>query len=233
MNKNVIFFKNIKFYNYSFIQILKKIKFGGYVVAPAASSLSRININKKYYVALKNSTVAIFDSGFFCILLFLFKGIKVRKFSGYLFLKKLINHELKNKKVLSIDPSKKESFLNKKYYQKKKIKCHSYIAPFYKKNYYDEKLFKIIKKINVDYIIINIAGEKQEVLAYELYKKFKKKKLKIICTGAAIGFLTGAQIKINDTIDKLYLGWFFRLLSNPNIYYKRILYSLRLFKLFN
>jgi len=233
MKQNVIFFKNIKFYDYSFIQILKKIKFGGYLVAPAASSLSRINVNKKYYEALKNSTVAIFDSGFFCLLLFFFKGVKVRKFSGYLFLKKLINNELKNKKVLSIDPSKKESFLNKKYFQKNKIKSHSYIAPFYKKNFYDEKLFTIIKKINVDYIIINIAGEKQEILAYELHKKFKKRKLKIICTGAAIGFLTGAQIKINDTVDKLFLGWFFRLLSNPKIYYKRIWSSLLLLRLFN
>ena len=188
MNKNVIFFKNIKFYNYSFIQILKKIKFGGYVVAPAASSLSKIYSNKQYYEALKNSTVAIFDSGFFCLLLFFFKGVKVRKFSGYLFLKQLINIELKNKKILSIDPSKKESLLNKKYYRKKKIKSHSYIAPFYKKNFYDVKLFKLIKQINVDYIIINIAGEKQEILAYELYKKFKKKNLKLFVQVLQLGF---------------------------------------------
>lgn len=232
MKKNVIFFKNIKFYNYSFKQILNKIKYGGYLVAPAASSLSKIYSNSRYYNALKNSTVAIFDSGFFCILLFLFKGIKVRKFSGYLFLKKLVNIELKNKTILSIDPSKKDCLLNKKYYQKKKIKSYSYIAPFYKKNFYDVKLFKLIKQINVDYIIINIAGEKQEVLAYEITKKFKKRKLKIICTGAAIGFFTGSQAKINDLIDYLYLGWFYRLLANPGIFYKRILDSFKLFKLF-
>lgn len=232
MEKNVIFFKNIKFYNCSFRQILNKIKFGGYLVAPAASSLSKICSNGQYYNALKNSTVAIFDSGFFCILLFLLKGTKVKKFSGYLFLKKLINIELKNKKILSIDPSKKESFLNKKYYQEKKIKSCSYIAPLYRKNYYDVKLFKLIKQINIDYIIINIAGEKQEVLAYEINKKFKKRKLKIICTGAAIGFFTGSQAKINDIIDYLYLGWFYRFIANPTIFYKRILDSFKLFKLF-
>ena len=232
MEKNVIFFKNIKFYNYSFRKILNKIKFGGYLVAPAASSLSKIHSNSQYYNALKNSTVAIFDSGFFCILLFLFKGTKVKKFSGYLFLKKLINIELKNKKILSIDPSKKESFLNKKYYREKQIKSCSYIAPHYRKNYYDVKLFKLIKQINIDYIIINIAGEKQEVLAYEINKKFKKRKLKIICTGAAIGFFTGSQAKINDLIDQLYLGWFYRLMANPRIFFKRVLYSLKLLKLF-
>ena len=232
MEKNVIFFKNIKFYNCSFRQILYKIKFGGYLVAPAASSLSKICSNKQYYNSLKNSTVAIFDSGFFCILLFLFKGVKVKKFSGYLFLKKLINTELKNKKILSIDPSRKESFLNKKYYRKKKIKSYSYIAPFYKKNFYDVKLFKLIKQINVDYITINIAGEKQEILAYEINKKFKKRKLKIICTGAAIGFFTGSQAKINDIVDTLYIGWLYRFLSNPKVFYKRILEALKLTKLF-
>lgn len=232
MEKNVIFFKNIKFYNYSFRKILNKIKFGGYLVAPAASSLSKIHSNKQYYNALKNSTVAIFDSGFFCILLFLFKWTKVKKFSGYLFLKKLINIELKNKKILSIDPSRKESVLNKKYYREKKIKSYSYIAPFYKKNFYDIKLFKLIKKINVDYIIINIAGEKQEILAYEINKKFKKRKPKIICTGAAIGFFTGSQAKINDIIDSLYLGWFYRFLISPRLFYKRIIDSFRLLKLF-
>jgi len=233
MKKNVIFFKNIKFYDYSFRQILEKIKLGGYLVAPAASSLSKIHSNNQYYNALKNSTVAIFDSGFFCILLFLFKGTKVKKFSGYLFLKKLINIELKkNKKILSIDPSKKESFLNKKYYREKQIKSCSYIAPLYRKNYYDVKLFKLIKQINIDYIIINIAGEKQEILAYEINKKFKKRKLKIICTGAAIGFFTGSQAKINDLIDQLYLGWFYRLIANPKVFAKRVLYSLKLLKLF-
>ena len=232
MEKNVIFFKNIKFYNCSFRQILNKIKFGGYLVAPAASSLSKICSNSQYYNALKNSKVAIFDSGYFCILLLVFKWTRVKKFSGYLFLKKLINIELKNKKILSIDPSKKESFLNKKYYQKKKINCYSYIAPFYKKNFYDVKLFKLIKQINIDYIIINIAGEKQEILAYEINKKFKKRKLKIICTGAAIGFFTGSQAKINDLIDRLYLGWFYRLIANPKVFFKRVLYSLKLLKLF-
>lgn len=232
MKKNVIFFKGIKFYNYNFNQILNKIKSGGYLVAPAASSLSKIKTNTKYYTALKNSTVAIFDSGFFCLLLFFFKGIKVRKFSGYLFLKKLLSKELKFKKILSIDPNKEDRLLNKEYYKKYHIKNHSYIAPFYKKNFCDEKLFKVIKQIKIDYIIINIAGEKQEILAYELHKKFKKRRLKIICTGAAIGFFTGSQVKINDTIDSLYLGWFFRFISNPKMYFSRIKDSLILIKLF-
>ena len=37
------------------------------------------------------------------------------------------------------------------------------------------------------------------------------------------------QASINDTIDKLYLGWFFRLLFNPLVFIPRLLKSLPLF----
>ena len=73
MRNNIISFYDIKFYNYSFKRIVQKIKKGGYLVAPAASSLSKILKNKTYHKSLKNSDIAILDSGFFCILLRIFK----------------------------------------------------------------------------------------------------------------------------------------------------------------
>ena len=56
----------MKFYDFSFSQIIKKLnKNGGVLVAPAASALVNIDNDKEYYKALKNSDVAILDSGFF------------------------------------------------------------------------------------------------------------------------------------------------------------------------
>ena len=69
MKNNIIIYKGIKFYNYSFTKIVSKIDKGGYLVAPAASALSSITDNREYYESLKKSDIAIFDSGFFCILL--------------------------------------------------------------------------------------------------------------------------------------------------------------------
>ena len=80
-------FKNIKFSNYSFKYIFDKISKGGVLVAPAASALADIDKNKHYYKSLIKSDIVIFDSGFFCILLRIFRGIKVKKLSGYKFLK--------------------------------------------------------------------------------------------------------------------------------------------------
>ena len=88
MSNNIIFFKHIKFYNLSCKKILDKMTAeGGYLVAPAASSLQAIDNNRNYHTALKDSTVAILDSGFFCILLRIFNKVKVKKLSGFLLMK--------------------------------------------------------------------------------------------------------------------------------------------------
>ena len=121
MRKKIINFKGIKFYNTDFNNIFKKIYKGGYLVAPAASSLSKIYDNNNYYKSLINSDVAILDSGFFCILLRIFKKEKVKKLSGFFFLKKFLNLKFnKNTTFLSIDPNQEESKVNYEYLKKKK-----------------------------------------------------------------------------------------------------------------
>ena len=232
--KNIIKFHNINFFNLSFVSVFKLIMEGGYLVAPAASALSKIKNNKKYHKALINSNVAILDSGFFCILLRIIKFEKVKKLSGYKFLKKFLNQKkIKTKKILCVDPSVKESVINRKYLIKKKFKnITSYTAPMYNKgNITDIKLIKKIKKIKPRIIIINIGGEIQEILAEYICKNVNYK-ISIVCTGAAIGFLTGTQAPINNTIDKFYFGWFVRILFDPKNFFLRTIKSFNLIKLF-
>ena len=233
MKNYFISFNRIKFYNSNFNNILKKINKGGYLVAPAASSLSKIYKFPEYHESLINSDVAILDSGFFCILLRIFKGKKVKKLSGYLFLKKFLKlKSSKKNKILNIDPNHEESIINYNFLKKKKIKnVTSYVAPIYKKKIIDKKLINIIKKQKPVYIIVNIGGEVQEILAEYIKKKIDYK-IVIFCTGAAIAFLTKKQAPINDLIDRLYLGWFVRLLHNPLKYTSRILSSFHLLRLF-
>ena len=76
MKNNILVFKGIKFYNFEFERIMKKINRGGYLVAPAASALTNLDKNNLYHTSLKKSDIAIFDSGFFCILIRIFHGIK-------------------------------------------------------------------------------------------------------------------------------------------------------------
>tara|TARA_Y100001970_G_scaffold289027_1_gene418129 strand:- start:34 stop:741 length:708 start_codon:yes stop_codon:yes gene_type:complete len=230
---NKIVFKSIKFFNYPFKYIINYLTFsGGYLVAPAASSLSEINSNNVYYKSLKNSDVAIFDSGFFCLLLRLYKKKKVNKFSGYLFLKLLLDYQkFKNKKYFLINPNLKEEKKNKNLLRIKKIyNQKSYCAPKYNlSNYKDLKLLNEIKLFKPDIIIINLGGGIQEPLGEFLNNNLKRKTI-IICTGAAIGFLTKVQAPITSFYDKYYLGWLVRLMHKPNDYFPRVMKSFNLLK---
>ena len=99
------------------------------------------------------------------------------------------------------------------------------------KKIYDKQLLKIIKKNKPRYIIINIGGEIQELLALYIKKNINYK-ISIFCTGAAIAFLTKRQAPINDLVDKLYLGWLVRTLYNPRKFFVRTLKSISLIKQF-
>jgi UDP-N-acetyl-D-mannosaminuronic acid transferase (WecB/TagA/CpsF family) len=235
MQKKIINFRGITFYDMDFNDIIKKLEEkGGVLVAPAASALVNIENDSEYYEALIKSDIAILDSGFFCILWRLFKKEKLKKLSGYLFLKKLIKFlKYRNVNILTIDPTKIDSKLNKEYLNKNGLyNVESFVAPIYTKNcIQDKNLINIINNIKPNYIFVNLGGQTQEVLGNYI-KNNTKMNIKIICTGAAIAFLTKRQAPINDTIDRFYLGWFYRLIYGPKYVVERILKSFLLIKFF-
>ncbi len=224
-------FKNIVFNNFVNQQFYQIIKKKGYYTFPSAPGIALINSNKEYLNSLKNAQYVFFDSGFFVLLLRFFKNVKVLKFSGYKFLF-LFFKFLKlnrNKSIFCIDPNNQYSKSNKKFLKKIGLKkIYNYVAPKYNsKNLKDDRLLKEINKKKPDFILTNIGGGTQEVLAFYLNKKLKRKSI-IICTGGAISFFTGDQAPINNIIDRLYLGWLVRLIFNPLIFIKRYLYALKL-----
>ncbi len=234
MEDNIINFKGIKFYNHDFAKLFAIINEGGYLVAPAASALTNISADKKYHEALMQSDIAILDSGFFCVLLRIFKRKKVSKYSGYLFLKNFLNLNFsKEIKFLSIDPNQEECKANTSYLNSKNItNLKNYVAPQYiSKDIIDNNLLEEINRFQPRYILINLGGGVQELLALYIKKKIKHK-ASILCTGAAIAFLTKKQAPINDIIDKLYLGWLARIFFNPKKALLRTIRSLHLVKQF-
>jgi len=235
MGKKIVF-HSIKFFDYDFKYLVNKLlNCGGYIVAPAASSLCEIFQKKKYYEALRHADIAILDSGFFCILLRIFKRIRVKKLSGYLFLKLLLETKIiKRKKFFLVNPNLFEQ--KKNYYLLKSkgiINQKNYCAPIYNlSNYKDFKLLKEINFYRPDFIVINLGGGIQEPLGAFIKKNIKKKNTAILCTGAAISFLTKVQAPINEFYDKFYLGWMVRLIHKPRNYFPRVISSFKLIKFF-
>jgi UDP-N-acetyl-D-mannosaminuronic acid transferase (WecB/TagA/CpsF family) len=228
----IINFYGIKFYNFEYQYIIKKLlKKKSYLVAPAAYPLSEIRDNSKYFLSLKESTVAILDSGFFCILLYIFCKIKTKKFSGYLFFTKFINDiSFKNKKILLINPDISKNKLYNNFFLKNGFsQISSYIAPIYNNNnnIEDKKILKVVNRIKPKVIVVNISGIKQEILANYIHKKINYNFF-TICTGAAISL---CMFKNFNFFDKLFLGWFYRLFIHRYIF-KRLFKSFKIIFLF-
>ena len=228
---NKVIFKKIIFHNVDTKNFNNYILKKGLFVFPAAPGLASIRQSNRYYQSIKKADVVFFDSGFFVLLLKIFKNINVKKFSGYKFLSLFFNFLKKNKKksVFCVDPNFQFSKSNKDFLKSLGIKkIYNYIAPEYKvESLSDNELLRQIKKVKPDFILTNIGGGRQEILGLYLKEQLKIKTT-ILCTGAAISFFTKDQAPINAMIDKLYLGWFLRLIFNPMIFLRRYFYSLKL-----
>ena len=233
MEIKIIKFLGIKFYNMNYSQVKKKLsQKKGYLVIPAASALSYVYLKKNYYYlnALRKSNVAIFDSGLFCLCLLLIKFIKVKKFSGYRFIKDFLSDVTnKSKKILVLNSNKKEEKLSRILLNAKKFELvKHYICPIYNsKLIYDKILIKIINNYKPEIVIINISGGVQEPLALYL-KKNTKIKFISICSGAALGFFSGMHAPITKYEDLFYLGWLRRIIYNPRVFIPRLTKSLLL-----
>ena len=221
----------ITFFDANYKEIKKMLDRGGLLVLPSGPGMSTIDKDKNYYNALKNSDIALFDSGYLCLLLRILKGIKVKKFSGFIFFKDFINSLKKEnkKKIFLVEPNKKQLKINKKFLNSKNIyKIYQYIAPIYQKEKIkDYKLLKKIQKIKPKYVVINLGGGVQEVLGSFLKNNINYK-VSIICTGAAISYFTKQQAPLNVFLDKIYLGWLVRIIFNPYIFLPRYLSAFRL-----
>ncbi len=214
-------------------QAIRLLSQGRLMVVPAAPALATIDDDKEYHQALLDADFAIPDSGFMLLVLRLFKRVSLKKLSGLEFLRKFLgdkNLDL-NKNLFLIDPSADDQAANREYLKSIGIELgegDSYIAPFYKGDYKDFKLLGILNERRPKFIMINLGGGVQEKLGAFLKANLDEPS-GIICTGAAIAFLTGRQAPIPDIVDKLYLGWFYRCVSDYRVFVPRYLSAFRLF----
>ena len=226
-----IIFKKIRFNNIHVKNFDKCITKKGLFVFPAGPALASIQKSSEYYKSIQKADLVFFDSGFFVLLLKIFKNINVKKFSGYKFLSLFFDYLKKNKdkSIFSIDPSFEFSKSNKSFLKNLGLKkMHNYVAPKYNSSELtDKKLLNLINKVKPNFILVNIGGGTQEILGLYLKEKLRFKST-ILCTGAAISFFTKDQAPINNFIDKFYLGWLLRLIFNPFIFFKRYIFGLKL-----
>jgi len=102
-----------------------------------------------------------------------------------------------------------------------------YVAPRYGLEIEDRNLLSLLEQNRPSQLIIAIGSGAQEKLGYYLRENLPYRPA-IHCTGAALGFVTGEQVPIPDWADRLYLGWFLRLITQPRSFIPRLSRGLEL-----
>jgi UDP-N-acetyl-D-mannosaminuronic acid transferase (WecB/TagA/CpsF family) len=193
---------------------------GGLVVVPSAPVLMELARNRECREAVLEADLAITDSGFMVLLWNAMKQDHIQRVSGLEYLKLLLARaEFRDAgEVLWVMPSpdalqRNLGWLKAEGYPTQAEDC--YVAPKYAGGaIVDEALVKLIDNRKPRHVIICLGGGVQEKLGLYL-KKHCAGRPAIHCIGAAIGFLTGDQIRIPAWADQWILGWLFRCASNP------------------
>lgn len=221
----------IPFANDSVEALVERSLKGGLVVVPSGPGLAvDLRNNPDYRKAVTSADLAIADSGAMVLFWKLFRGKSIERVSGLRFLKHLLQVESLKQPGATfwVHPTEGQMKVNNFWLKEQgfflKDSCN-YIAPMYpRKDIQDDKLWESLRAENPKAIILCIGGGVQERLGWwirEQYRMASRRCPAVICTGAAIGFLSGNQINVPDWADRLYLTWLVRCVSNPKTYIPR------------
>jgi UDP-N-acetyl-D-mannosaminuronic acid transferase (WecB/TagA/CpsF family) len=206
---------------------------GGLVVVPAAPALLELGRDRAYRQALLEADLAITDSGFLVLLWNLMMRDRIQRVSGLEYLKLLLQRpEFGEPGVaLFVMPSRVSlernlHWLTVQGYAVRREDCH--VAPKYGRGTVaDDALVKLVNERRPRHVIIGLGGGVQEKLGLYL-KKRSAARPAIHCIGAAIGFLSGDQVRIPGWADQWILGWLFRCVANPARFVPRYAKALQL-----
>lgn len=242
----------VNFYRKSCADLIKNLPKSGLIAAPAAPALLNLVNDIQYQKALHAADINLVDSGLMALCWnFTHPKQKISRTSGYRFLKSLIETNYlhgENKtfwlmanerdrdlsmKWLNLEEMPESTRCGERLHENFNLKKESfYICPHYHSHALEDPvLLQILDQKRPPFIIINIGGGTQERLGHYLKINLQYKPL-IICTGAALGFLSGHQTPIPLWADKLYLGWLWRCFGNPKTFIPRYIKGLKFIPLF-
>jgi len=209
---------------------------GGLILAPSGPGLADLGKNPYYDEALQGADINLIDSGYLAVLWRKRTGEQLRRHSGLKFIQALIDSPAfkAEPRQLWVMPTEAHARATRDFLKGEGILLAPdafYVAPFYKEMpVHDPALLDRILEAKARYVILCIAGGKQEILGHWLRQQLDGGPA-IICIGAAIAFLSGQQARIPVWADRIYIGWLLRILADPKTFLPRYWKARKLRKL--
>ena len=207
---------------------------GGLILAPSGPGLCDLETDLHYRKVLENADLNLPDSGL-AILMARILGLgKLPRTSGLGFLEALLeNPALREPNATFwVMPNEEAQTRNIAWLKSKQIPVEEqncFIAPVYPRigPVMDRGLLDAIISKKPLFVFVCTGSGTQEKLGFWLKQNLPYRPT-ICCIGAAIGFLSGDQIRIPSWADRLCLGWLLRCLSEPKKFIPRYVKAMRL-----
>ncbi|MEQ1853443.1 MAG: WecB/TagA/CpsF family glycosyltransferase, partial [Chthoniobacteraceae bacterium] len=199
---------------------------GGLVVVPSAPVLVAMEHDASHRDALVNADLAIADSGLMVLLWRLITGERLTRVSGLEYLKLMLAEPAIREPgaVLWIMPTPEARDRNVAWLRSQGFPTTAedcYLAPMYPEGELsDPALIEMVRRRRPGHIVVGLGGGVQERLGLHLKRQLDYRP-GIHCIGAAIGFLSGEQVRIPMWADFFFLGWLFRSMSAPRKFLPR------------
>ena len=199
---------------------------GGFLVAPSGTCFARLRDDELYRRAMLGADLAIADSGLMVLMWRLLRRKTIGRVSGLRYLQHLVV-KLKGEgsaEIFWVLPSERArqkllDWAHREGFATKIDNC--YVAPQYGLEIEDRPLLALVEQHRPAHAVIAVGSGPQEKLGYYLRENLSYRPA-IYCIGAALGFITGDQIRIPGWADRVYLGWLVRLLAQPHVFVPRL-----------
>lgn len=207
---------------------------GGLFLAPSGPGLCDLERDREYRDALLAADVNLADSGLAILLARVLRLGKLPRSSGLGFLEALLDRqELKVAgATFWVMPSPESMERNLSWLRSMGLQVaveDCYTAPVYPRRgpVTDEALLETLRGREVRFVFVCTGSGTQEKLGHWLKENLPGKPA-VCCIGAAIGFLSGDQVRIPAWADRMCLGWLLRCFSAPRKFVPRYLAATRL-----
>jgi N-acetylglucosaminyldiphosphoundecaprenol N-acetyl-beta-D-mannosaminyltransferase len=199
----------------------------GLVVAPSGTCFTRLQRDEIYRTAMTHADLVLPDSGLMVLLWRLLRRRRIPRISGLAYLKELLGRAefQRDRSSLWVLPNEEAREKTAAWLERHGffVNAENFcVAPIYGSNVEDPALLDRIQSGRAGHVVIALSGGVQEKLGFFLRENAGYRPA-IHCIGGALGFITGYQIAIPNWADRLYLGWFLRLLANPRKFLPRAL----------
>jgi exopolysaccharide biosynthesis WecB/TagA/CpsF family protein len=206
-------------------EAIAAIQGGGLLVVPAAPALKNMDRDAGYREALLGADLVITDSALMVMVWNFLEGDSLYRLSGLEYLRELLLQPdvRRTGNTMWIMASPKSAAANLQWLKDSGITVageYVYMAPMYGAEIKDEALLELIERLRPQHVIVTVGGGTQERLGLYLKRNLSYPPA-IHCIGAAIAFLSGDQVRIPVWVDRFYLCWLFRCLSEPKRYIPR------------